>query len=127
MKRALSTIILLAFVLVDAAPCRAGFPACGMKMPLQNELCGSCAGDTGSGPVLKAASCCRSVPGQDRSVAPAVLSGASAGSSTPAKAALAAAESPAAPAIDAVGGALVDHPTGSGPPLLPIRSTVLRL
>jgi hypothetical protein len=127
MKRILSLLILLAFVLVDAAPCQAAFTRCGMKMPLQNKRCGECLADAAAGPVLTAASCCRVEAGADRSTTPAVLSGNAAGSGAPGKVAPAPAPTPSAAAAGAVRAAVPGHTTGLGPPLLAARSTILRL
>jgi hypothetical protein len=127
MKRILSTLVLLAFVLVDAAPCRAAFTSCGMKMPVQNERCGECLADAAAGPVLAAASCCRVEAGTDRSTTPAVLFGNAAGSDTPGKVTPAPAPTPSAATAGVVRAALPDHTTGLGPPLPATRSTILRL
>ena len=127
MKRLISTSVLLAFILMGVAPCQGAIMSCGMKMPSARDRCGSCIAGPGGGPVLKAASCCRSEPGQDRSTAPAILSGLAAGSSAPVKTALATIPAPAAASTDAIG-ALAPAPHGAiTPPLSLPHTTVLRL
>jgi hypothetical protein len=127
MKRTVSTFVLLAFVLAGAAPCRAAIASCGMKMPAPDVRCGACMTDTFGGPVLKAVSCCRGEPGQDRATAPAVLSASQSGPTAPVKAALVAVQVSTA-ASSGVAPSLGPAPPGAtGPPNLLLQTTVLRL
>ena len=127
MKRTFNILILLAFVLVDAAPCRAAFATCGMKMPFRSGRCGACLADAAAGPVLRAASCCRVEPGSDRSTGPAVLSGNAGGSGVTAKVAPAILPQPAILTSGETRPGTQGRPPGLGPPLLATRSTILRL
>ncbi len=127
MKRTLAIVVLFAFVLMGALPCQAAFMSCGMKMPASAERCGSCAPGTQAGPVLKAAPCCRSLPGQDRGTAPAVLSSLVSGSTAPVKATAPAIAAAAPTPADVVGIPAPLPTTAAGPALSSPRSTVLRL
>ncbi len=127
MKRTLAIVVLFAFVLMGALPCQAAFMSCGMKMPVRAERCASCAPAAPTGTVLKAGPCCRAEAGQDRSSAPAVISGPSPGSSAPVKAALATLSAPVAASTDATGSLAPAASGTSGPPLSSPHTTVLRL
>jgi len=127
MKRTISTLALFAFVLAGSVPCRAAFMSCGMTTPSAKDRCASCVADAGSGPVLTAGSCCSTEPGQDRSTAPAVLSGGSGGPAASAATLLATIPATAMPARG-VAGSLVSATSGrAGPPGSPAHTTVLRL
>ncbi len=127
MKRLVSTFVLFAFVVMGAAPCQAAIMSCGMKMPSPDDRCGSCIADAGSGPILKATPCCRSEPGEDRSTAPAILSGFAAGSFAPVKAALTPIPAPAAASTDVMGSLAPAPPGATSPPLSLPNTSVLRL
>lgn len=127
MKRTLAIAVLFSFALMGALPCQAAFMSCGMKMPVRADRCGSCVPGVPLGTVLKAAPCCRAEGGQDRSSAPAVITGPTSGSSAPVKAALATLTAPAAASTDATGSLAPAPPGTSGPPLSSPHTTVLRL
>jgi hypothetical protein len=127
MKRTVSTLVLLVFVLAGAAPCQAAIASCGMKMPAPDVRCGACLTDTGGAPVLKAVSCCRGEPGQDRATAPAVLATPQTGASAPVKAAVAVVPVAAGASAGLVATLKPAPPGAAGPPDLFLQATVLRL
>ena len=128
MKRSIATLVLLAFVLAGAVPCSAAAMSCGMKMPAPGAGCGACASTSAAtGLVLKAGSCCRSEPGQDRATAPAVLSASGPGSHAPVKVALTTVSAHTAAAPDVVAPLGLAPPGESAPPLSSSRTSVLRL
>ena len=76
---------------------------------------------------LRAAPCCRTEPGQDRSTAPATLAASAAGSSAPVKVALATHTAPAAASTDVMGSLTPAQPGATSPPLSLPHISVLRL